>query len=552
MKTRRLGLVILSIFLFIGCRNQAENQIHSVWSFIREKPDSALAILEDYHVSDFRARRGRAEYALLKSIALDKNYIDLTTDSLIRPALDYYEGKRNADKKMLCWYYLGCVQANAGDYNDAIVSISRAEDYSAHTEDLYQVGLIHMAKENIFSLTHNHTEALQEATKGVELFERINEKNQVLKAKRKMALDYLSLEDNHSADSLFLLLSSEALPDSAFSAKCILECARSKALQGDYAKALLLFEQGQERKQVSMSIPQAGMYALAQFYAGQPSIGKEIKNQLAGVPSARSTYLWVCYHESLVENNAAGALHYHQELMSLEDSIAVATMEQSIIKSQREYQHQSREVFRLKAERRRLLLFVLFITGLLISMGMVWGYRLLRKRHQTEKEELTNAINEARRLTQEADEKNSVLYSELHSARKQYVAAYKKRFAKIAHLSETYYRTSGFKDAREQVYREVRDLSSFITQDTRTFRQLEKSVNSGLSNAMKIYRLEYPGLEERDYRFVCYLMAGFPASTISLLTGLSSGNVYVRKNRLLDHIRNSGTEHKDLFILAIE
>ena len=98
-----------------------------------------------------------------------------------------------------------------------------------------------------------------------------------------------------------------------------------------------------------------------------------------------------------------------------------------------------------------------------------------------------------KKLLVEADERNSALNDKLALTRRQYVSAFKKRFTKIAHLSETYYRTSNSKDSRERVYREVRDLSSFITRDTRTYRQLEKNVDANLSNAMAWYREEYPG-----------------------------------------------------------
>lgn len=158
---------------------------------------------------------------------------------------------------------------------------------------------------------------------------------------------------------------------------------------------------------------------------------------------------------------------------------------------------------------------------------------------------------EIKKMLVEAHERNSTLNDELELTRKQYVSAYKKRYSKIAHLSETYYLTSGSRDSREKVYREVRDLSSFITKDIKTYRQLEKNVNNNLSDAMLWFRKEYPDLEESTYRFVCYLMAGFPASTISLLTGLTPSNIYVRKNRLLEDIQSGSTEHRDLFLLVI-
>jgi hypothetical protein len=301
-----------------------------------------------------------------------------------------------------------------------------------------------------------------------------------------------------------------------------------------------------------MTLPEIGMLGVAHIKFGDSIIGEEIMHQLASIPSARTQYLRLCYERSLAQGDLTAALQHYQGLLALEDSIAIQTMEQSIIKSQRDYQRQSSEVYRLQAERRKLSIIAILFAGFLGIVIFYWVFRTMKSHYRKEKEKLLSAIDEAKRLTIEADEKSSALNDELILARKQYVEAYKKRFTKIAHLSEIFYRTSDSKNARELVYKEVRDLSSFITKDTRTYRQLEKSVNTGLSDAMEWYRSEYPGLEEKDYRFVCYLMAGFPASTISLITGLSTSNVYVRKNRLLEALRNSDADHKDLFILVLE
>lgn len=199
--------MLLPVFLFtFSCQSRQEKEVHAVWDFLRERPDSALAFLNNYSLSNFDNKKSRADFALLKSIALDKNYIDIKSDSLIRTALDYYERNGSAREKMLCWYYLGRVQVNCGDFNNAIVSASRAELYLPDAHDVYQEGLIHMLKENIYNYSHNHTEALQEAKFGVKAFSSIKEYRQTLIAKRKQALDYLSLKDFYHADSLLLTI----------------------------------------------------------------------------------------------------------------------------------------------------------------------------------------------------------------------------------------------------------------------------------------------------------------------------------------------------------
>lgn len=54
------------------------------------KPDSALAVLEGIPASKVKGKEISARYALLKSIALDKNCIDTTTFDILQPAIDYY------------------------------------------------------------------------------------------------------------------------------------------------------------------------------------------------------------------------------------------------------------------------------------------------------------------------------------------------------------------------------------------------------------------------------------------------------------------------------
>ena len=50
---------------------------------MNDHPDSSLNLLRTLSFDDFQKESDRARYALLHSQALDKNYIDVTNDSLI-------------------------------------------------------------------------------------------------------------------------------------------------------------------------------------------------------------------------------------------------------------------------------------------------------------------------------------------------------------------------------------------------------------------------------------------------------------------------------------
>lgn len=64
--------------------------LQSAETVMEESPEQALEILDSLDPTGLSTDKARAKYALLMSMALDKNYVDLTTDSIITPAVKYY------------------------------------------------------------------------------------------------------------------------------------------------------------------------------------------------------------------------------------------------------------------------------------------------------------------------------------------------------------------------------------------------------------------------------------------------------------------------------
>ena len=287
---------------------------------------------------------------------------------------------------------------------------------------------------------------------------------------------------------------------------------------------------------------------------GRKDEGKALLARLA-IDTSKQAEAVVSYYRYLIdqeEGDYRKALQYVKNTMETEDSIARQTMEQSVIKTQREYQQKNRELYQARAEMRKLFIIALVILLVLLVWIAITILLHINRRNNQKVAALVSAEEEVKSLLKQINQQNEDLSDQLSQTRKKYIAAYKKRFSKIAHLSETYYTTSGMKEGRDIVYREVSELASFIAKDAHTFRQLERNINSNLSNAMALYREEFPCLEEKEYRFVGYLMAGFPASTIALLTGLSTSNVYVKKMRLLASISSSDVPDKQHFIMVLE
>lgn len=80
---------------------------------MQSRPDSALALLGRYTTRSFSDSADIAAYALLRTQADDKNYIDHTSDSLIKIAVRYYD--RHGSKLEQAHYYWGRTFQDRGD-----------------------------------------------------------------------------------------------------------------------------------------------------------------------------------------------------------------------------------------------------------------------------------------------------------------------------------------------------------------------------------------------------------------------------------------------------
>ena len=83
-------------------------QLQAVEAILDEAPADARARLDSIDASALQGE-SRALYAMLKTQADYKCYVDITSDSLIREATTYYGTRRKSWRAAMSWYSLGCV-----------------------------------------------------------------------------------------------------------------------------------------------------------------------------------------------------------------------------------------------------------------------------------------------------------------------------------------------------------------------------------------------------------------------------------------------------------
>lgn len=164
------NLFILSLLFLAACGTANRPDLNKAEALMIDHPDSSLNILEKIRIERVRGRKNKAKYALLYSQALDKNYIDVESDSIIRVARDYYAHRGSNEERAQAFYYYGIVANNAGDIDEAMKAFIPARIYAEKTDNEYVKGLIYSAIGNLYYDQNSLSEAIEQFDKAEESF----------------------------------------------------------------------------------------------------------------------------------------------------------------------------------------------------------------------------------------------------------------------------------------------------------------------------------------------------------------------------------------------
>ena len=149
--------IIFTLFtlLIISCTSrQVEKTLSDVESYIKERPDSALMVLDSMDRDLLITRKLRSHHALLHATALDKNFIDVADDSLALVALDWYDKHGDKKYKARALFYLAISYYNGQDYDRALLELTKAEEIAQTCDSLYW-GMTKSAQAGAYSATYN-------------------------------------------------------------------------------------------------------------------------------------------------------------------------------------------------------------------------------------------------------------------------------------------------------------------------------------------------------------------------------------------------------------
>lgn len=195
---RALAAVCAAAVVLLSCSKadlETERTLADVASFIEERPDSALIILDTMDSFSLTTSALKARHSLLLAMARDKNYIDDTTDSIIAPAVSWYRRHGSADEKLLMNYYRGRIAMNAGDYETAMRWFADGSRFSEKARNKAWSGRLCNAKFQVYQHLFDSASAIDAALRSADYYAAAGELSRYYDAINNVACVYEQLLD---------------------------------------------------------------------------------------------------------------------------------------------------------------------------------------------------------------------------------------------------------------------------------------------------------------------------------------------------------------------
>lgn len=547
--------ILLSVFLFAAACTTRESawQLDAVESYINERPDSALSVLQGMDTTALRTRAQKARYSLLRTMAMDKCYQDISQEQL-RPAIAWYARHGTPDEKLKVYHYQGRVLQDRHELSAAAVQYRRAERLVEKARDTHAIGLLYVATASVYRDVYNIPMELSYTRKALEVFAQSGDPL-LGSVQGDLALVYHSMEKWEEADSLYL----EAIrySDSNPHAQSVYlsNYARLKVLRPDKdpAGTIALLNRMQALTGGGLSPKEAGAYAYAAELLRETDTVDELLPRLEAMTGeARFDVLPWLARIALDWGDYEKAYHYREEAHGIEGEVIRNALTDSVMRSLYEDAVIQRELSGLRLWRALLAVGLAF----LILLAVVLWIGLSKRRVETERDRLLSARDllqselqrqdrQVRNLSETADARAA----SLQQAREAYM---RERVARLRQLgkirNDCWWSERGYW-SESQTVAQIRKDFNYIFQSEDGGKSLARRLDQELDGAVSHLRSELHLRENsREVLFLCCCILDLEPELIAEMMKTSKSNVYTKRSRLRGRIRE--LEDQSLLLLV--
>ena len=543
------GLLLVLLSLATGCGNrQTAAVLDDVETYIQDRPDSALAALRAIDTTTLNSRRLQAQYALLHAMALDKNWIDTTDVNVVMPAVAYYDRHRPVSRRAKPYYYLGRLQYNGGRYDEAILSFTRAREYAEGLEDDRFKAMVFHAMGDTYNMSYLFEEAYAMSDSSYQYCLKTGDTVLTNIALFQVAQNLNNLKCYQDAVSIYDTLVND--PSVQTNHNLFGRVLSGYALAvindtQDYEKARQLYESCLANGGRFDNLTHWGAYAYSLANVGEVEKAKRIFNQLEGRYGEQYAYqAWKSRMERL-QGNLPEAYALLESSSERQTDRTREILGQSVVKAQRDYYGIQAQLLQEK-ETRRIIVEWLVAGLVLILIALIWV--LYQRRVETMREEKEVLLRTVKELSDNLSEAKASSKKQEEHFFSRYVQLFHTHFQQMGMIQDML-RNSQTEEGTDQLIRVLRNMMRKQSMNRSKQQAFETMLNQELNNVMALYRKEYPGQKEEEYRLVSYFFAGFDVPTICTLVGNKTKQaIYSKKSKLKQKIAKGDSPHKKQFM----
>ena len=519
---------------------------------LTDAPDSALVTMQSIRRYALLRPTVRARYGVVYSAALDKNYVDVTADSLIRYSASYYDLHGTAEERMRAYYYLGRVYENAKDYQQALLYYLDAAQYTESVEDNYLKGLLYSNLGEMYQQYYNYDKAYKYAEQSYHFYKEAKLlKHQVYQLYK--AGELLGCMERYS-ESIETLRRTIYLADSCNYTQINFLCYKS--LLQAYEKSNnfivgynLLIKMENEFSDNAiykfLSICGTGAHLYAQV--GNKKRAENLLEQGWKLAKNRVDSVYMrYYHTRYLQANRKYIESYkmYSKALFSHNAILFDNINNPVSAAEGKYFKQKAIQSELRAKQQRGRYILIFVLCVLFIVAISLYVYIKKRREIAHKNELIkqylSSVQSLHSELAERDEKLKEVSSEIFG----------EAFKAIDELCCTYFEYSDNPKQQSAILNHVKRLIGNISSKPYLV-QLEEQINGCYDNILEKLKSEFPTLSENEYMLSCYLCAGFTTQAICLFLNCNSSAVYNRISRLRKKIKDSTSENKELFLIYL-
>ncbi len=525
-------------------------------SLMESHPDSALCILESINRDIITGNETKARYALLMSQALDKNYIDVTSDSLIATATRFYADRPDSPELMKSLFYQATTYYNDGRFDRAAADATHAYEIALKLDDPFWTGKTAYLIADIFCETYNREECINFRKTAISSYASASNIYFHDWALTNLAIDYLNNEKPDKALSItdsLMQNSSFAFQDSAFTAQCLNIMFQSYFDKNQLNDAKeFIYKIAQYTSKPFTAVNYSDM-AIIEIQIGNLSTAKSyIDSAVILCDTSNIQDLIAIETANLAFARKTGDIYAQSELtekiFSIQNNEIRKILKQSAIGVQRDFYNHQLMLTLQKEDRIKksiitwsILSFIIFVALLLLFITTI----KLKNRN------LELKMNEIALLSAEINKRESATESVNDNRLRNMVdKLLSERFTLINKFFDEYYENGDSPVGKTAIFnrveKEIKNLSS-----KKNLNEIESLVNETLDDIIFRFRKEFPELSSDDVTFFMLNVAGLSPRAIGLFLKIKLKTVYTKKARLKDRILNSTSTDTEEFLTKL-